>query len=260
MKYIVACNWKMLPADYETAKKTILFHKKLASENPGVEIISLVPNILFGLFANKKDSVHYGVQDISEFTMGTKSPEEFSEGAFTGENSPLLVKDMGGTHTIVGHSERRERYQETSIRIAEKAYTALAVGITPIVCFGETKRDDKGNYIDELSQQLLESLSGIDEKMITKVLLAYEPVWAIGTLAKRAITNEELFSTLILIKKILTEKYGKARADKVKILYGGSVKKTNVQELASVPGVSGFLIGGATHSKSDLKDIISACK
>lgn len=250
MKYTVACNWKMLPADIVVAKKTIAFHKKLATEFPSVQIISLLPSMLVGQFTQKTGKLLYGSQDISDSL----------EGAFTGENSAALLKTLGGQFSIVGHSERRDRHQESNSFISKKAVAVLSVGLTPIICFGETARDEQGKYIDELERQLLEPLEAIEETKLTKVLLAYEPVWAIGKNAKRPITTDELFSTLILIKKILTTRYGKDKADKVKILYGGSVKGTNAKELVAVPGVAGFLVGGATHSKEDIKAIVQACK
>lgn len=250
MKYTVACNWKMFPADIVIAKKTLTYHKKLANDFPSVQIISLLPNMLVGQFIQKTGKLLFGSQDISDSL----------EGAFTGENSAALLKTLGGQFSIIGHSERRNRHQESNSFISKKAVAVMSVGLTPIICFGETARDEQGKYIDELERQLLESLEAIDETKLIKVLLAYEPMWAIGKNAKRPITTEELFSTLILIKKILTMRYGKDKADKVKILYGGSVKGANAKELVAVPGVAGFLVGGATHSKEDLKAIVQACK
>lgn len=248
MKKIAAFNWKMKPTSLDEAQKTIKAHKKWAKKYPGVQVITAPPTpFIKGL-----------IRDPNPVSLSGQNISVYLDGAHTGNSSAAMLREIGCTYTIVGHSERRAMFNVTSEIVSKKAVMALEQGLTPIICFGESTRDEKGRYIDEITDQLLESLAGIPDKHISKIVLAYEPIWAIGAGAKRAVTTDELFSTIILIKNILNKRYGPARTNKIPILYGGSVKAHNAEELAAVNGVDGFLVGGASHIEDHFKAIIKS--
>jgi len=246
MKKIAAFNWKLKPTTLKEAQATIKAHKKWAKKYPDVQVISAPP----------MPFVHKLVSDVSPVSLCAQDASLFFDGAHTGESSSAMLREVGCTYVILGHSERRSEHNETNQDVSKKASLSLEQGLKPIVCFGETARDRKGIYIDFLTKQLTESLATISEKDITKVVLAYEPVWAIGT--GETITSNDLFSTIILIKKILVGIYGERRAKRIPILYGGSVKDNNAVELAAVSGVSGFLVGGASHKPEQVQSIVAS--
>lgn len=246
MKKIAAFNWKLKPTTLADAKATIKYQKKWAQKYPSVQVISAPP----------MPFVHGLISSYSPLSLAAQNSSQHFEGAHTGEASVGMLQSVGCEYVILGHSERRSEFNESDEVVSLKAQSALKDGLIPIICFGETKRDTKGVYIDVLTKQLSNSLAGIPDKHASKIVLAYEPVWAIGTGA--SITNEDLFSTIILIKKILVGLYGESRTKKIKILYGGSVKDHNADELARVRGVSGFLVGGASHDSDQVKAIIAS--
>ncbi len=246
MTKIAAFNWKLKPTSLKDAQATIRSHKKYAKQYPTVQVVSAPP----------MPFVHKLISDTTPLSLSAQDMSTKLDGAHTGQSSVAMLREVGCSHVIVGHSERRAEFGETSRMVSEKALLAIEQGLTPVICFGEDERDSQGRYIDLLTEQLTTSLSLVPEKHASKVVLAYEPIWAIGTGA--TITTDDLFSTLILIKKILVDIYGDRRAKKIKILYGGSVKDYNADELAAVPGVSGFLVGGASHKPEMVKAIIAS--
>lgn len=247
-KKIAAFNWKLKPTSFLEAQRTIKLQKKWAKKYPNTHVIAALPMPFVGSAIKDAYPVSLSAQDVSVHI----------DGAHTGESSAAMLREIGCSYTIVGHSERRATHGETNQVVSQKASLALEQGLTPIVCFGESGRDESGTYVDEITEQLLGSLSSIPEQKISKIVLAYEPVWAIGSDAKRAVTTDELFSTMILIKNILTKTYGPKRASAIPILYGGSVKAHNADELAAVKGVDGFLVGGASHVEEHFKAIIKS--
>jgi len=246
MKKIAAFNWKLKPTTLKEAQATMRAHKKYAKKYSNVEVISAPP----------MPFIHKLISDVSPISLSAQDMSTKLDGAHTGQSSVAMLREVGCSHVIVGHSERRAEFGETDLMVSQKALLAIERGLTPIICFGEDDRDPQGRYVDLLTEQLTESLSLLPEKHASKIVLAYEPVWAIGTGA--TITTDDLFSTLILIKKILVNLYGERRAKKIQILYGGSVKSHNADELAKVPGVSGFLVGGASHVEEHFKTIIAS--
>jgi len=246
MKKIAAFNWKLKPTILKDAQVTMRAHKKYAKAYPGVQVISAPP----------MPFMHKLLSDVTPVGLSAQDVSTQLDGAHTGQSSAVMLREVGCSHVIIGHSERRSEFAERNDMVSKKSLVAIEQGLTPIICFGENNRDSQGRYIDFLTKQLTESLEKIPEKYASKIVLAYEPVWAIGTGA--TITTDDLFSTLILIKKILVGLYGERRAKKIQILYGGSVKDHNAQELAAVKGVSGFLVGGASHKPEQVKAIIAS--
>lgn len=246
MKRIAAFNWKLKPTTIKEAQATMRAHKKYAKAYSDVQVISAPP----------MPFIHKLIPDYSPVALSAQDMSTKLDGAHTGQSSAAMLREVGCSHVIIGHSERRAEFGETDLMVSQKAELALAQGLTPIICFGEDERDAQGRYVDLLTEQLIGSLERVSPKDASKLVLAYEPIWAIGTGA--TITTDDLFSTLILIKKILVNLYGETRAKKIKILYGGSVKDHNAQELAKVPGVGGFLVGGASHKPEMVKAIVAS--
>ncbi len=234
---IIAFNWKMNPESIREAKKILTGLKKVSSNTRKTEIMVFPPS----LYVNELKKTYKGKKII----FGAQSSHPLAVGSRTSESSYLMNKNMGLTHSLVGHSERRESLSDKGALIPERVAALLENKMVPVLCFGETKRDSSGDYIDYLKKQLKHDLKLVKEKDLKNLVLAYEPVWAIGSKAKRAVTTEELFSTMILIKKILFKMYGK-KSEKIKILYGGSASESNIAELLEVKGVDGFLVGRAS--------------
>lgn len=241
MKLILVANWKNNPSSLREAsnllnglsKKSALYKKLsvfIAPPLPYIETVSKRIKRLGSL----------ATQDIF-FTL---------DGTYTGVVTPDILKSFAVKLSIIGHSERR-KLGETNQVVAEKAKTALRSGIVPVVCIGEEVHDSEGNYFELIREQLKASLEGIRRKDdAERLIIAYEPVWAIGKKAKDAMQPAELSQMVIFIKKVLTEIFGRESADKIPVIYGGSVEPTNAKGLIADGGVKGFLVG---HASLDAK-------
>lgn len=245
---IAAFNWKLDPTDLDTFASTHKHLKRLSKKYSNTTVLFAPPTQTLGIKLGADADLIRAAQTISLF----------NNGAHTGNVSATLLRNMGVTYTIIGHSEIREETGMSDEIVSKKVSHALSEKLTPIVCFGESKRDTKGKYTDVLESQILIVLDPLTDAQRKKVILAYEPIWAIGKNAARPITSEELFSTIILIKNIIARAYGETISKKIKILYGGSVKAHNAEELAAVTGVSGFLVGSASHKSDQLEPIIES--
>lgn len=203
----------------------------------------------------------------SPLALGAQNCHHETSGAFTGEISPAMVKETGCKYVILGHSERRHTigpkdadgrvHGETDEMIALKARAVIAADLTPIVCIGETLAErDSGKTESVLTRQVHGSLSGIASAAVTSLVIAYEPVWAIGT--GRNATPEQAQEAHSHIRSVLAEKFGGATASQIRIQYGGSVKPDNAAELMACPDVDGALVGGASLKAADFAAIIDA--
>jgi triosephosphate isomerase len=179
------------------------------------------------------------------------------EGAFTGEISPKMVRELGCQYVIIGHSERRRLFQESDQAVGKKILAALRADLRPIVCVGETWRERReGETKAVIARQLRAALKGVGKSAIEKVAIAYEPVWAIGT--GRNATPEQIASVHGWVRELLRRMRGKKEAEKCRILYGGSVRPDNAAELAKVPEVNGLLVGGASLKAEAFLSIVRA--
>ena len=177
--------------------------------------------------------------------LGAQDMHHETEGAYTGEISPLMLKDVGCRYVILGHSERRAYFKETDELINKKVMAALKYNLIPIVCIGETLEEREARRAFEVvKQQFDHSLAELKEEEMERVVIAYEPVWAIGT--GRTATPEQAEQMHSYVRRLLNEKYGDSVAARVKILYGGSVKPENTAQLMAKPHVDGALVGGAS--------------
>lgn len=189
--------------------------------------------------------------------LGAENCADKLKGAYTGEVSAPMVTSTGATYVILGHSERRQYYGETSEILKEKVNLALAENLTPIFCIGEVleQRED-GSFLDVVTKQIEEALFDLSAEDFSKLILAYEPVWAIGT--GKTATADQAQEMHAHIRSVIEKKYGKEVADNTSILYGGSCKPSNAKELFAKPDVDGGLIGGAALDAASFMGIVTA--
>lgn len=199
------------------------------------------------------------LEGVTKMRLGAQDCHQEKSGAYTGEISAAMLTSIGCQYVIVGHSERREQFGEDHKVLSEKVGAALAAGITPIFCCGE-KLDGReaGNQNNIVGEQIEKSLFHLGEDDITKVVIAYEPVWAIGT--GKTASAEEAQEMHAHIRQLIADKYNNDTAEEVPVLYGGSVKPGNAGELFAQEDIDGGLIGGASLKSRDFTDIIKAIK
>lgn len=221
----------------------------LANERPNCDVIICTPFIHLASVTPLVDSAKIGV--------GAENCADKESGAYTGEVSAAMVASTGAKYVILGHSERRAYYHETPEILKEKVRLALANGLTPIFCVGEVLEErEAGKQNEVVYGQLAGSLFDLSAEDFSRIIIAYEPVWAIGT--GKTATAAQAQEIHAYIRSVIAEKYGKDVADNTSILYGGSCKASNARELFANPDVDGGLIGGASLKAADFKGIIDA--
>ncbi len=249
-QFIIAGNWKM----FKSVDESILFvqqlHQKL--DSAGLTKNDHLKNNLQILVFPPYTSL-YPIRNLSPLIKtGAQNMFYEEKGAFTGEISPLMLKNIAH-YILIGHSERRQLFGETDQNINKKIKTALAHQFTPLLCIGETLQErEAGKTIDKISSQLEQDLAGLEPEDIHKIVIAYEPIWAIGT--GKTATPDQAQDVHAHIRKILAKKV--SNAESFKILYGGSVKPSNSHELLSQNDINGVLVGGASLKTDDFFGII----
>lgn len=245
---IIAANWKMNKTTGEAAAFFKGFLPAIASAAGRVEVVVIPPfTALAACKAAAGGAVAVGAQNMH--------PE--ASGAFTGEISAGMLVDLGVSHVVLGHSERRTLFGETDGFINQKVKAALAAGLTPILCVGETLEErDAGKVREVLDRQVAEGLAGLEAGALPKVVIAYEPVWAIGT--GRTATPAQAQEAHAMIRARLGGLFGAEAAERVRIQYGGSVKPGNARELLACPDIDGALVGGASLVPEDFAAIVLA--
>ena len=250
-KKIVAGNWKMnmnLQDGVALAKE---INEALVADKPNCEVIICTPFIHLASVA--------GVLDSTVVGLGAENCADKAKGAYTGEVSAEMVKSTGAQYVILGHSERRQYYGETAEILKEKVDLALANGLKILFCCGETLEEREAEKQNEVVKAELEgSVFHLDAEAWKNIIIAYEPIWAIGT--GKTATSDQAEETLAYIRSTVAEKYGAEAAEETSILYGGSCKASNAPELFSKPNIDGGLIGGASLKCADFKGIIDAWK
>ena len=191
----------------------------------------------------------------SNISLGAQNIYWEKSGAFTAEVSGPMLVSVGCTYVIIGHSERRQYFGETDETVNKRVFAALADGLKPIVCVGETlKERERENTFKVIKQQINGGLAGLSVEQMQSVVIAYEPVWAIGT--GKTATPDQAQAVHAFIRKLLTEMFGEATAEATRIQYGGSVKPNNATELMGQPDIDGALVGGASLKASDFAEIV----
>jgi len=248
---IVAGNWKMNKTFEEASILASEIMGMVADEVKGdVKVIFCTP---FPYLLSIKNQLG----NSPRISVGAQNCSEHESGAYTGEVSALMLKSMNIPYVIIGHSERRQYFGENSILLAKKTDAALKHGLTPIFCCGEPLEVRERNGHEALvKQQVEESLFHLDAASIGKVVLAYEPVWAIGT--GKTASSQQAQDMHAVIRKHIASKYGQTLADGISILYGGSVNAGNAKELFACPDVDGGLVGGASLKSREFTDIIKS--
>jgi triosephosphate isomerase len=246
-KPVIAGNWKL----YKTASEAVELVNNLAplvKQNHDVEIIVAPVFTVLGAVANALTG--------SNIRLAGQDCFWEEEGAFTGEVSPKMLCDAGCSHVIIGHSERRQYFGETDETVNRKIRAALKGGLTVLFCIGETleEREADKTFV-VLKHQLSGGLAGITREQLDNVVVAYEPVWAIGT--GRTATDAQAQEAHSFIREFLTGLYDKETSDKMRILYGGSVKPENVKGLMTQPDIDGALVGGASLKADSFAAIVN---
>lgn len=244
-KPIIAGNWKM----HKTIAEALDFVNAVKDRvnNDNVEAVICAPFTL--------------LKDLKEATKGTNikigaQNMHFEEkGAFTGEISPLMLKELDMDYVVIGHSERRQYFNETDETVNKKVLKALEVGIDPILCVGETLEErEAGNTKDVCKVQVEKALENVSKEDLAKVVIAYEPVWAIGT--GKTATSEDANDVIAYIREVVANLYGEL-ANEVRIQYGGSVKPSNVAEIMNQSDIDGALVGGASLEANDYVELVN---
>ena len=246
-KTIIAGNWKM----NKTASETVAFAEEIRPLLPkerACEAVICLPalNITTAQKALKGTRINIGAETV----------HEAASGAYTGEMTTGMLSDLGVKYVIIGHSERREYYNETDLTVNAKVRAAVNAGLVPIVCVGESlQQRELGVTMELLDYQLMTAVSGITAEEMKKIVIAYEPIWAIGT--GKTATSEQAQEVCEHLRATLRRKYDARTARAVSILYGGSMNTKNAAELLAQPDIDGGLIGGASLKPADFAQLIA---
>jgi triosephosphate isomerase (TIM) len=243
----IAGNWKM----YKTVAEAVAFVKELRGTVKGITDVEIV-------IAPPFTALHAVAEAARDSNVGVSSQNLHweREGAFTGEVSPGMVKEAGAQYAIVGHSERRRLFGETDAIVNRKAMAALAAGLTPIVCIGETLEErERDETFAVLDRQIKDGLDQLSAGQVVDIVVAYEPVWAIGT--GRTASAGQAEEAHAHIRKRLRQWFGGDAAEACHIIYGGSVKPDNIKELIAEADVDGALVGGASLDVRGFAEIVS---
>src|SRR5215467_5422672 len=242
----IAGNWKM----FKTVRQTVAFVTDLraaVTDIAGVEIVVAPPFT----------AVHAAAEALRDSNIGVSAQDLYweKEGAFTGEVSAEMIKEAGAQYVIIGHSERRRLFGETDVMVNRKVTAAMATGLTPIMCIGETLEErERNETLAILDRQLKGGLDGVSSERVGAIVIAYEPVWAIGT--GRNATAAQAEEAHAHIRARLKQWFGADTADRCRVIYGGSVKPDNIRELIAEPDVDGALVGGASLEARSFRDIV----
>jgi len=250
MGLIIAANWKM----HKSASEAETFCRELRrreKELQGVEVLVCPPFTALAAAAE--------VLAGSSIKLGAQNMFWEDKGAFTGEISPLMLKDFGVSHVIIGHSERRHILGEDDAAIRRKLEAALRHGLTPLLCIGEKEEErDQGETGAVLERQLRAALEGFEPGAFKELVVAYEPVWAIGT--GRAASPADADNAAVLVRRLVEQLWGSEAASAVRVQYGGSVNAVNIGGFAALPSIDGALVGGASLEVDSFISLILAAR
>jgi len=246
---LIAGNWKMNMTHFEAMKFIQNLGYEFKNKND-CEVCVCPPFITLQSVKNIVDT------DRIELKLGAQNMHWKDSGAYTGEISPLMLKTLDVEYVIIGHSERREYFADTDETVNKKIISAFKHGLKPVMCVGEKIEIRESKNAEEfVIGQLVKCLEGIEEKFISSLTIAYEPIWAIGT--GRTATSVDANEMCAAIRKKISELYSISSSEIVRILYGGSVKASNIKELMSMPDIDGALVGGASIELQEFIEIIN---
>lgn len=242
---LIVANWKAYIEEFSKAEELFSISKKLSKRTEHTIVLAPPAPFLGKLAFKNKSAVAFAAQDISATTGGAQ----------TGESTAQAYAAAGATYALIGHSERRAR-GETDTIIAEKISHALAHGLIPILCVGERERDGDGRYLAFIREELTRALHPLSPKERASIIIAYEPLWAIGKTADAAIAFNDLTEMVLYIRKVLAELLPGKSSKHSLVLYGGSVEPDNVRDLADNSGIDGFLIGHASVDPLTFSELV----
>ena len=247
-KPVIAGNWKMYKSVGDSVATAVALKPLVANANHCEVVIAPVFTALKSVSDRLEGSnIHVSAQNCAI---------EQNEGAFTGEIAAFMIRDAGCSHVIVGHSERRQYFLETDVGVSKKTQAGIAAGLSVIVCVGETlDQRDQGKAQSVVSEQLVGGLSGLTASDLDRIIVAYEPVWAIGT--GRTATPEQAQEMHAFIRRVFAERHAPAAAEALRILYGGSVKPDNIAGLMKQADIDGALVGGASLKAESFAEIVN---
>ena len=246
-KPIIAGNWKMNKTPAEAAQ--LVEALKPLVKDAKCDVVVCVPAVCFS-------AVKPLLKRGTKIKLGAQNVHFAEKGAYTGELSCDMLKACGVEYVIIGHSERRQYFGETDKTVNQRTVAAIRAGLKPIVCVGENQQEREAGYTDTLvAYQTLMALTGLTNAEVEGTVIAYEPVWAIGT--GLTATDEQANETIGVIRAAIAGKYGKRTASKVRIQYGGSMKPSNVKGLMAQPEIDGGLIGGASLKAEDFAQVVN---
>lgn len=248
MKKIVIANWKMNPFSAKEAENILNGVKKSVAKLKKTQVVICPPFVYF-------NEARKNIGKSTNLFLGAQNSFWEIEGSFTGEVSPEMIKNYGGAYVILGHSERRS-LGETDEIVSKKTIACLKTGLKVILCIGEKIRDDQGDYLVFLREEIRNSLNKVQKKFLKNLIIAYEPIWAIGKKDADAMSPADIRETAIYIKKILSEIYGQETAVTVPILYGGSVGGKNAGDIIKDGGVNGLLVGHQSLKPENFNEIL----
>lgn len=245
-KPIIAGNWKM----HKTVTEALELIQELGKMVVGAEKAEVVVCPPFTALYPAR-----GTLGTAGIKLGAQDVYWENQGAFTGEISPLMLKDVGCDYVIIGHSERRQFFGETDETVNKKLKAALAQGLTPILCVGESLAEREAGATEQLvGSQVKSDLTGLTSEQVSGMVIAYEPIWAIGT--GRTASADDANAVCAFVRRTVAEEFGSAVAAKVRVQYGGSVKPDNIAELMSKSDIDGALVGGASLDAATFAKIV----
>ena len=245
-KPILAGNWKMNKTRDAAIHFILEVEPKLPKDN--VDVIVCAPAILLRDLVKRSEVIKVGAQNMNEHDSG----------AYTGEISPVMLKDTKVEYVILGHSERRAYYNETDETVNAKIKKALEFELKPIICVGETlEQRESGKTCDVLSNQIKKAFDGVTIENPENVIIAYEPIWAIGT--GKSATSKEAQDSCKYIRELLTNIFGENISSKIRILYGGSINVKNFKDIISQEDIDGGLVGGSSLKEDDFVELTKDC-
>ena len=257
MKSLIIANWKCNPTTLKEAKEFFNSLKRRLKSNKKVEVVICPPfvylPILMGASASARRRASFG-----GLAFGSQDCFWEEKGAFTGEISPRMLKDLGCQYVIIGHSERRKIIGESDEMVAKKLQALLTVNLRPILCVGETAEErKKEETFKVLEREIRQGLKKVPKSQIEKVVIAYEPIWAIGS--GNPCSSDEALTCALFIRKIISQIYSRRAAKDIRILYGGSVDSRNAKYYLQEEGINGLLVGGASLRPREFVKIVKAC-
>ncbi|MEN9912618.1 MAG: hypothetical protein RLY66_26 [Candidatus Parcubacteria bacterium] len=247
MKKLVIGNWKMNPATLEEAKEIARKTRHLATDLAHIEVVACPPFVYMPAVISQRDP--------DTLKIGAQSVSYEEGGPHTGEVSAAMLKDMGVKYVIAGHSEERAK-GDTDEVVSKRVNAIVSTGMSAVLCVGERQRDEGGAYLEELNQQIRGSLANVPANKAKNIILAYEPVWAIG--AKEAMVPDQVHEMALFVRKVFSDVFSADQALKAVVIYGGSVNFRNAADIISIGQVDGLLVGRESVNMPGFTELLKA--